>query len=85
MTLSTNEYVLANEEPETNPERIKTIGAVISWDFISCAGLYNLERSRDREFLDSKGGRLWWSLPLIFGFLSSPFPDPRWMQDPERK
>ena len=44
MTLSTNEYVLANEEPETNPERIKTIGAVISWDFISCAGLHNLEK-----------------------------------------
>jgi len=57
MTVSASEYANA-KLLETDPERIRAIGMVISWYFISCTGLHNLERSRDRKSLDSKGGQL---------------------------
>ena len=30
---------------------------VISWDFISCAGLHNFERRKDRKIFESKEGQ----------------------------
>ena len=66
MTVSASEYANA-KLLETDPERIRAIGMVISWYFISCTGLHNLERSRDRKSLNSKGGQLRWFLSLIFG------------------
>ena len=85
--VSVNEYVSGNVQPETNPERIKAIGMVISLDFIFCSGLHNLERSRGRKIFDSKEGQAGATV-MVFAsnlrVLSSPIPKPRWSKSHTR-